>query len=524
MLLLAWIVVFTDPQSLATPLVYGGVTLVVLVTAVAFLVRWEASTKQWAVLLPIIDIFAIIAVREGQPTLGSGLFLVFPVMWLARNFGVLFAAGGVALSTVLLWGAWLTRAEADAAAAFPTLLLLPITLAFIATTSYISARRERSQRVLLRQQASMVESAFDRARVQERLLEVTLDSVEFGVVAFDREGQVSLVNEAHRRSLVEYGSPRTAIMYREMYQADRKTPYPVHNRPFARAVAGQSFENLTVWVGSPDGEQAALSVTSRQLVGPDGERDGGILVLRDVTAELAAISARDSLIGSVSHELRTPLTSIIGYLDLAIDDPNLSDETRRMIGISYENSERLLVLVTDLLLAASDRDSHLPLQFQSTDIGALVAHAIDAARLGAEERSIRIVSEIGPDATASADPVRMRQVVDNLLSNAIKYNRSHGEIRVAVHSTEEAVQVSVTDTGFGIAEADRAQLFDRFFRTESARASAAIGSGLGLSVSRDIVRQHAGDLTVDSEVGVGSTFALTIPREAPAAEPLDQEH
>jgi two-component system, OmpR family, phosphate regulon sensor histidine kinase PhoR len=105
-------------------------------------------------------------------------------------------------------------------------------------------------------------------------------------------------------------------------------------------------------------------------------------------------------------------------------------------------------------------------------------------------------------------------VLDNLLSNAVKYNRQNGEIFTTVSTTPESVVVAVRDSGPGLSESDLGQLFERFFRTDSARASSAVGSGLGLSISRDIVRQHAGDLTVESEVGVGTTFTMTIPRES----------
>jgi signal transduction histidine kinase len=510
-LLLSWIVVLVQPDSLGNPLFFTGMALVFVITGVALFIPWNERNRTWSVLLPIVDIVALVALREGQPALGAGLFLVFPVIWLARNFRIQGAVGGVALATALIWIAWFARGTMLSISDFPSLALLPITLAFISTTAYVSGRRNAGQRILLGQQARLIEAAFDRARTQEAMLDEIINAVEFGVIAFDRDGNVTLMNDAHRRSLAEYGAPRSALIHQVAYQADRTTPYPLDNRPFSRAVKGQSFENLTFWVGEPGSHQAAYSVTSRHLETPSGEPDGGVLVLRDVTAELDAIKARDSLIGSVSHELRTPLTSILGYLELAVDDESIAEETKRMIDISYRNAERLLVLVTDLLLAASDADTQLPVTFSTTEIGAIVEQSIEAQRFAADERSIVITADIAPNAVASADPVRIRQVVDNLLTNAIKYNRQGGTITVSVATPPERVVVSVRDTGYGISETDRAQLFDRFFRTESARASNAVGSGLGLSITRDIVRQHGGDLTVESEPDVGSTFTMTIP-------------
>jgi len=299
------------------------------------------------------------------------------------------------------------------------------------------------------------------------------------------------------------------------YQPDRITPYPQDTRPFARALRGQPFDNLTFWVGEPGSRQVAYSVTSRRLQTPAGDDDGGVLVMRDVTAELEAISARDSLIGSVSHELRTPLTSILGYLELAMDDPELDEETRHMIEVSYRNAERLVALVTDLLLAASEASSTLPVTLESCDVTEIVEQAIDGQLPAASEREIVMDVALIPNLVAPADPLRMRQVIDNLLSNAIKYNRPGGKIKVRMRRREREVSISITDTGLGIAPADLAQLFDRFFRTESAKSSKTVGTGLGLGITRDIIRQHGGELTVTSELGTGSTFTITFPTELP---------
>jgi len=513
-LLLTWIVVLAQPSSLGAPLVFGGIVLIFITTGVALVVPWTVGNKAWAVLLPIVDIVALVGMRYGAPELGAGLLLVIPVLWLSRNFHLRGAIGGVALSTALIWLSWVLLGHPLTIGDFPSLVLLPITLIVVATTSYVGARRTSAQRVLLSQQAAIVKDAFDRARRQETLLDEIINAVEFGVIAFSNDGQVTLMNDAHKKSLIDLGAPRSAVIHPVAYQADRVTPYPEQSRPFTRATSGQSFDNLTFWAGAPGDRQVAYSVTSRHLSGLDGTSDGGVLVLRDVTAELDAIRARDSLIGSVSHELRSPLTSILGYLELALEDPTMDPETKHMIEISHRNSERLLALVTDLLLAASDADKTLPVHLRTTDVAEIVEQAVDAQKLAADERSITIHTEINHPAFATADPLRMRQVFDNLLTNATKYNSQGGEIFVALQKTETDLTVSVRDTGPGITEADQAQLFDRFFRTESARKSTAVGSGLGLSITRDLVRQHGGDLTFSSAPGVGSTFTITIPIES----------
>ena len=509
-LLLAVLSIVTAPETLNSPLFYSGLAIMFVVTGLAVIVPWSINNKHWAVGLPILDIIAIVIIREGAPDSGVVLFLVFPVIWMARNFRLSGAICSVALATFLLWSLWLIGGD-PISENLNELVLLPITLGFIATTTYATTRRTNGQRVLLRSQAAVTEAAFARARAQERTLEEILNAVEFGVVAFDREGSVSVVNEAHRRSLAQFGAPRSAIVHPVAYQYDRVTAYPQESRPFARALSGQEFENMILWVGDPGGPRVAFSVTARHLTTPEGDGDGGVVVLRDVTAELEAIQARDDLIASVSHELRTPLTSILGYLELALDDDALLPETHRMIDIAHRNSERLLSLVTDLLLAASDADKTLPLTLVRCDVAEIAGYALEDQRAVADAVGIRLVSEISSPAVTNADPLRIRQVIDNLLSNAIKYNRPGGTVTLAVKFVANGISVSVTDTGVGLTEDEQAQLFDKFYRTESARQSTVVGSGLGMGIVRDIVRQHGGELAVASSVGRGSTFTMMLP-------------
>ena len=510
-LLFAVLAIVSAPDSLNSPLFYTGLAIMFVVTGLAVIVPWSINNKHWAVALPILDIIAIVIIRSGTPESGVVLFLVFPVIWMARNFRLSGALCSVALATFLLWSSWLLSGDPMSAADLNELILLPITLGFIATTTYATSRRTNGQRVLLRSQAAVTDAAFARARAQERNLVEILDAVEFGVVAFDREGSVSVVNEAHRRSLTEFGAPRTAIVHPVAYQYDRVTQYPQDSRPFARALSGQEFENMTLWVGEPGEARVAFSVTARHLTTPDGDVDGGVIVLRDVTAELEAIQARDDLIASVSHELRTPLTSILGYLELALDDDGLGPDTHRMIDIAHRNSERLLSLVTDLLLAASDGDKTLPLTLVRCDVAEIAGYALEDQRAVADALGIELVSEITSPAVTNADPLRIRQVIDNLLSNAIKYNRPGGTVTLAVGFVANGIHVSVTDTGVGLTDEEQSQLFDKFYRTESARQSTVAGSGLGMGIVRDIVRQHGGELAVVSTPGEGSTFTMLLP-------------
>jgi len=230
-----------------------------------------------------------------------------------------------------------------------------------------------------------------------------------------------------------------------------------------------------------------------------------------VTAELEAVRARDDLIGSVTHELRSPLTSVLGYLDLVRDDESLQEETRRMLDVAGSNAERLLVIVTDLLQAASDATMKLEMSFLPMDLRAVAEDAVDAARLLARDRQVSIELHAPREVHVLADPARLRQVLDNLVTNAIKYNRPGGTVIVRVAREGANAVAEVQDTGHGIEPSDLPRVFDRFYRTAEARSSRSVGNGLGLAVSRDIAERHGGELTVQSVLDVGSTFRLRVP-------------
>ncbi len=507
--------IFVDSTVFSSPVVFSLVAYFFALTAVTALVPWDAIPRLWGALLPFANLAGILVLREFEPQSGVGLLVVLPIIWIARTFGATLTIAGVAGTVLAMWATRLMRGTPITWTDFVTFVVVPVLVAFVAGAIYVSSARGRAQAKLLRQHSSMVQGALEKASRQEGVLNELLNAVDFGVIAFDRTGSVTFVNRAHRQYLTDFGTPADAVVHPVIYQADGVTLYTDDDRPLTRALSGQAFDNLIIWVGEPGERRAAHSVSSRILHDREGEYDGGVIVLNDITKELEAIRARDDLIGSVSHELRSPLTSILGYLDLARDDEQIDDETRRMIDVAYANSERLLVIVTDLLRAASDADKQLAMSFTAGDLAQIARDSVEAHQVMAEEREVELVLEGTDSALATVDPMRMRQVLDNLLTNAIKYNREWGSVTVAVavEPGSGGVSVEVRDTGQGIPEADLPRIFDRFYRTKAAKSSTTVGTGLGLSITREIIHRHGGHLTVTSELGIGTTFRVTVPTE-----------
>lgn len=413
--------VLVDSSVYASPVMLGVVAFFFVMTAVATLVPWGAIHRNWGTVLPFLNVAGILLMGEFAPDTGIGLLVALPIVWIARTFGRVLTIVGTVGTIAGLWILHVARGVPLSTADFVTFVVLPVLIAFVASAVYMGSHRGRAQATLLRQHSAMVQSALKKASRQEGLLIAVLNAVDFGVLAFDRAGTITFVNRRQRQYLRDFGTDPDTAIPPVVYQADGVTRYTEEDSPLTRALSGQTFDNLIVWVGEPGERRAAHSLSSRILLDHDGEYDGGVLVLTDITKELEAVQARDDLVGSVSHELRSPLTSILGYLDLARDDEKMGDETRRMLEVAYSNSERLLVIVTDLLRAASDADKQLAMSFTPSDLAQIARDSVEAHQVMADEREVELLIEGAESAVAPIDPMRMRQVLDNLITNAIKY-------------------------------------------------------------------------------------------------------
>jgi signal transduction histidine kinase len=226
---------------------------------------------------------------------------------------------------------------------------------------------------------------------------------------------------------------------------------------------------------------------------------------------------KDQFVSSVSHELRTPLTSIVGHIELLLDEDefdNLDDEQRQFLQIVDRNCNRLTGLVDDILFIARVDAGRLSLDLQPVDLTDLASMAVESARPFAARKNQTLPLETESDLPAlQADPTRMNQLVDNLISNAIKYTPESGTVTVLVARSGEAIHLEVRDTGVGIPADELEKLFVRFFRVST--SGVAQGTGLGLSIVKSIVEAHRGTIDVQSAVGEGTTFLIDLPIDAP---------
>jgi len=221
---------------------------------------------------------------------------------------------------------------------------------------------------------------------------------------------------------------------------------------------------------------------------------------------------RDFL-ANISHELKTPLTSIRGFseamLDGTIDDPEGIDRSARIIS---DESNRVLRLVQELLDLSRIESGQVSMQQEDIDLKELFGHVGEVFALRSEETGVALDVAVHGQAHIRGDFDRLEQVLNNLLDNAFRHTPADGSVRVACRDLQPGtLQVTVSDTGSGIPTADLPHLFERFYRGGGNSNSTKKGYGLGLAISREIVRAHGGEIWATSEPGRGTTFVFTLP-------------
>lgn len=327
-----------------------------------------------------------------------------------------------------------------------------------------------------------------------------------GVWVVGSRGNTVLANRAMRADPALTGVMDPAGGQGLLMSADRCTPVPAGLLPPVRAAAGEAFSDELYWAGPPEC-QRAYSVSSHGFPPPGGQEGGAVITFVDVTSLIKALAAKDNFVGTVSHELRTPLTSILGYLELVLDEPGHEDIQGELL-VVRRNAEHLLNLVNDLIAVASER---VDLSLTETDLSRVVAMEVDAALPRAAGNGLQLVLETEKPLPARVDPERISQVVRNLLSNAIKYSPNGGVITARATRTDAGLVCSITDTGLGMTEEEQEQAFTKFFRSARSRETAIPGAGLGLPVSKTIVEGHGGSISLESEPGVGTTASFILP-------------
>ena len=457
--------------------VAGALSLTALVIAIVF---WPATGRV------ILSVFYIaVALSAWNGGLGPGL--------LATGFGT--------AAAVLL------PAAADPGTGFQVEDALNLAV-FLIVSSLIALITEALDRVNRALNQSLEEERRTEAEIRS-----LVDSVIEALVLVSPDGRVVSVN---RRFEDLFETPESQVKGRTVDEL-----VPLIERVFAEPDA--VIRRLRT-PDDPDAPAAAILAqawpAARQLamfatpVRIDDRDLGTMFGFRDVTQERELDRMKTEFVSQVSHELRTPLTAIKGFTDMMLDGDagDVNEEQAEYLGIVKSNADRLVALINDLLDVSRIESGRIQLKLEPVDVRAVLGEVLATMRPLVDGKGQTITQAIDDDLPlAYADRDRVLQVATNLVSNAHKYTQAGGAIDITAAREGDHVRVAVRDNGMGIPAEDIEKLFTRFFRVDSSLTREIGGTGLGLSIVKSIVEMQGGEVSVDSELGKGSTFAFTVP-------------
>ena len=500
------------PGTIDNPLFVAFLGSQLAIMALCFLVPWDRLPYTSFLVIPLLDFVSIAVGREGgqESLTGISLLSVFPVIWLCASG--YYPRTSLWLSFLcplaIIWVPLFIHGDVSGPSLAKSLLLPVMMLGIGVSVSVLTLSMMRQQRSL-EEKDEQLQASLGSTKRQEALLNSVLDTVHMGVLAVDADGHDILMNRKQRANH-ELARPKDIEDPNEsqllVFAADRTTPVPAEDRPVRRAVLGETFTDYLVWLGAGK-EQRAITTSARAMKDTDGQFAGSVIVFSDVTDLVNALAAKDEFVSSVSHEFRTPLTSILGYVEILLEDEPRNDQLESL-NIIRRNSERLLTLVSDLL---ATRNGQLIVTPHAVDVAELVRASVSAAMPKADAGRVVLKADAPGRLDAHVDGPRISQVLDNLVSNAIKYSPDGGNVVVSLAQEDGHVACRVSDTGMGMSSEDQAEVFAKFFRTSSVRRTAIPGVGLGLPISKAIVEAHGGTIEVDSKLGQGTTFTFRVP-------------
>ena len=332
-----------------------------------------------------------------------------------------------------------------------------------------------------------------------------LASIEDIIIVSDSLGRVVYQNPAAKRLEKYQDIPYKAADYvaslldyrdlRPQFESVREKMEPV-TLNFLPAVDERRFYNLTISPITPLGAAAASGV---------------VVSMHDSTAQFELNQAKSDMVSLVSHELRTPLTSIRGYSDMLLKYKLVEEKGKPFLGTIIDESNRLSQLIQSFLDIASIESGRYKITKSDFELAPFLKDMVTVIEPVAAEKQIAIEAADVNGIKVHADRLLLYQALTNLVTNAIKYSPSGTTVRIRVANGDGRVRFQVADQGFGIPSEDAAKIFEKFYRRENKETREQSGFGLGLAFTKEVAARHGGDVIVESEVGKGSVFTLSIP-------------
>ena len=378
---------------------------------------------------------------------------------------------------------------------------------------------------------------YEESQRERQRLSTVIESIADGVAICNGSGELILANETAATLLGLSSLPTLTYAGTDDARTLNGEPIEVSMSPLARALAGEVFRDYRLVVRGANGQNTVLSFSGAPLrsspLAPNqgqGERDGAVVVFRDITEQRRLDEAKDEFLAVAAHELRSPLAAIKGYSDLLLRrETKNGAQASDLRGHQILNQQvNVMVQLVDNLLDVSRIDAgRLVLQSEAVDLTGLAESVIVQARSTAINHTFSLDS-VGP-VLVQGDSLRVRQVITNLVTNAIRYSPINTHVTLHVHADTDYGYLMIDDEGPGIPVGQREHLFERYYRVPGIKrtGSSTEGLGLGLYLCREIVNLHEGRIWVESAPGGGARFQVALPlyvdEHSPTQTTLDLE-
>lgn len=360
-----------------------------------------------------------------------------------------------------------------------------------------------------------VEEAQESTESEQRRLDSVLAHMTDGVIATDRRGRITIVNDMALDFLSADAEHTAGKLILDVL--DIRTTYTLRELLENQDDIVLDFSTKT--------QDLILHASFALIQRESGFISGLVCVLHDVTEQQKIDQDRKQFVSNVSHELRTPLTSLKSYIEALTDgawkDPKVAPQ---FLKVTQDETDRMIRMINDLLSLSRMDSGTAKLDLELINLNELFNHVLDRFDMILKtddnpDKNYTIKREFTRrDLWVEVDTDKFQQVLDNLMNNAIKYSPDGGQITCRLLETHNHVILSVSDQGLGIPKKDLTHVFDRFYRVDKARSRAQGGTGLGLAISKEIISMHGGRIWVDSKEGRGSIFYISLPYE-----PIDEE-
>ncbi len=336
---------------------------------------------------------------------------------------------------------------------------------------------------------------------QKKQIETIILHMTDGIIAFNMQGEVILVNPAANRLLRLLPQDK-----------DFKT---IFNRKINLDINMEKIIYLENWTST----EQKITVGDKVLnmffaqFKDENDRPSGVMVLiQDITEHVKLDNMRKEFVADVSHELKTPITSIMGYADTLLEGEYDKDTQNRFLNVIAEEARRMAKLVTDLLTLSRFDNNQILQEKVKFDLGALVKQCQEKVQIEIDKKKHKVECFVTADVpNVYADREGIERVVLNILTNSIKYTPDGGTIKIYVGFVYNDAYIKVIDNGLGIPEEDLNRIFERFYRVDKARTRQMGGTGLGLSIAKEILDKNNGSIDIKSEKGKGTEVVIRIP-------------